>query len=60
MRERRKTDPNHKARFRLMVQCVCSCGWQSAPWIGKGAKTNASAEWHGHRDKCDAAKKEAA
>lgn len=56
---RRKTDPDHKAQFSYGVACSCSCGWSSATWFGKGAKRNASGEWHIHRDKCDAAKEEA-
>jgi len=52
----RKTDPNHKARFLFGVVCVCSCGWESSTWYGKGAKHNAAGEWHMHRDKCDKAK----
>ncbi len=49
----RKTDPDHKARVHRGVQYSCSCGWQSSMWLGKGAQSNASAEWHHHRFKCD-------
>lgn len=57
---RRQTDPGHKAKFNIGVQCTCSCGWQSAMWMNRGAKSNASSEWHGHRDKCDKVAKAAA
>lgn len=50
----RATNPDHKARVRRGVQYVCSCGWESSMWFGKGATGNASAEWHNHRDKCEA------
>lgn len=49
-----KTNPNHKARFAIGVQCYCSCGWSSAMWLNKGAKASASAEWREHRAKCEA------
>lgn len=52
---RRKTDPNHKATFSFGARIICSCGWQSSTWYGKGARGNASGEWHGHRDLCGAA-----
>lgn len=50
-----KTNPNHKAKFQIGVECVCSCGWRSAMWMNKGAKSNAAAEWRGHREKCEKA-----
>lgn len=51
---RRKTNPEHKARFNIGVQCLCSCGWKSSMWLNKGARANATSEWHAHRDKCEA------
>lgn len=51
---RLKTDPNHKARFRVGVECLCSCGWRSCVYYGKGAKAFASTEWRAHRRECDA------
>ncbi|HKF95124.1 MAG TPA: hypothetical protein VKB96_11110 [Gammaproteobacteria bacterium] len=50
---RRKTNPDHKARFSIGVQCACSCGWQSAMWMNKGAKSNAASEWNSHREHCE-------
>lgn len=55
----RKTDPNHKAHFIYGVCATCSCGWSSATTYGKGAKHDAAAQWHWHRDQCDKAKAEA-
>lgn len=52
--KRIKTNPDHKATFTVGVRCSCSCGWQSAMWLGKGAKRNAAAEWREHREKCEA------
>lgn len=49
-----KTNPNHKARFIVVIECECSCGWKGAGWCNKGAKANAAAEWRGHREKCEA------
>ena len=51
-----KTNPDHKARFNIGVQCVCSCGWTSAMWLNKGAKSSAAGEWRYHREKCEDAK----
>lgn len=48
-----KTNPAHKARFNVGVECVCSCGWKSAMWLNRGAKSNAAAEWRAHREKCE-------
>ncbi len=55
MNKPRKTDQNHKASYLFGVLCKCSCGWESCTWYGKGAKHNATGEWHMHRDKCDKA-----
>jgi hypothetical protein len=49
-----KTNPQHKARFNIGVECVCSCGWRSAMWLNKGAKGSASSEWRAHRAHCEA------
>jgi hypothetical protein len=54
MAKRIRTNPEHKAHFSLGVRCTCSCGWQSAMWLNKGAKQNAAAEWRNHREKCEA------
>lgn len=39
-------------RCRYMTQAVCECGWESAPWIGKGSRRNAFAEWRSHVAQC--------
>lgn len=51
--EKRKTNPDHKARFNVGVECICSCGWRSSMWIGAGARSNAAAEWRSHREGCE-------
>jgi hypothetical protein len=53
MNKRRKTNPDHKARFNYGAVCRCSCGWSSSTWFGKGARTNAASEWQSHRAKCE-------
>ena len=53
MVKRRKTNPGHKAQFSLGVVCRCSCGWSSATWYNKGAKSNAAGEWRCHIEKCE-------
>lgn len=53
-----KTNPDHKASFAIGVQCTCSCGWQSAMWLNKGAKSSAAGEWRHHREKCEAVMEE--
>lgn len=35
----------------LTVTVRCECGWQSAGWMGRGARGNAYAEWRGHVEK---------
>ena len=52
--ERRKTNPDHKARFIQGVQCRCTCGWESSMWLSKGARQNAASEFWAHREKCEA------
>lgn len=44
---------------RYLVQTKCQCGWQSAQWIGKGARQNAYSEWHMHLDACQRAEAKA-
>lgn len=51
--DRRKTNPDHKAKFQRGVACRCSCGWASATWFGKGAQSNAAGEWRWHREQCE-------
>lgn len=58
VQQRRKVDPDHKARFRVWIECACSCGWKSSMYSTQGARGQAAAEWHWHRDQCDKAKAE--
>ena len=51
----RKTNPNHKlASYSYGVAAYCSCGWRSETTYGKGARADAAAQWHSHRDRCEA------
>lgn len=53
MSARAKPTPGHRfGGIRYMAQAKCECGWEGAPWCGKGARENAYAEWHIHRDQC--------
>lgn len=52
---KRKANPNHKATFLYGVTAKCSCGWYGVTWFGKGSKSNAAGEWHGHRERCEKA-----
>jgi hypothetical protein len=47
MTTRRKTNPDHKARFNIGVEAVCSCGWKSSMWL------NAAGEFRAHRATCE-------
>lgn len=51
--QRRKTDPDHKAKFLYGVTANCSCGWIGATCFGKGSKSSAAGEWHSHLEKCN-------
>lgn len=52
---RRKTNPDHKrGQFSYGVAVYCSCGWRSETVYGKGARSDATTQWHIHRDKCEA------
>ncbi len=52
-KKRTRTNPDHKASFRVGVECICSCGWRSALWVNKGAKSEAAKEWRLHREHCE-------
>jgi len=40
----------HKCQLPVVtVEINCACGWQSAGWVGKGARKNAYAEWREHK-----------
>lgn len=52
---RRKPNPDHKrGQFSYGVAVYCSCGWRSETAYGKGARADATAQWHYHRDRCEA------
>ena len=44
-------------RVQRGVSYHCLCGWHSATYFGEGARDQALAEWHLHRDKMKAEKK---
>ncbi len=50
---KRKTNPDHKAKFSYGVTPRCSCGWTGATFFGKGAKSGAAWDWKSHLEKCE-------
>jgi hypothetical protein len=54
----RKVNPDHKfSGIAVHIFADCSCGWRSAPHAyKKGARSGAIAEWHQHREICEAPK----
>lgn len=51
---RRKTNPDHKARLRIGVTAMCSCGWTGVTAYGQGARGEAAKDWWTHREWCEA------
>lgn len=55
----RETNPDHKFKaVRVAYQAQCKCGWESGMIyggkFGAGGRSGAYAEWHAHREKCEA------
>lgn len=52
----RKPNPNHKrGQFVCGWAVYCTCGWRSETTYGQGARADANAQWHYHRDQCEKA-----
>lgn len=43
--------PGHKFG-KFSVSTHCECGWKSAGYFGKGARSGAMDEWRGHKVRC--------
>lgn len=49
----RKTVAGHRfGGMNFGVSASCECGWRSAMWFGKGARTAACDEWNEHIRYC--------